>query len=272
MKKNENQFVISFFAALFALTIFSCDPVTTEEVTQVDQSPSKEMYELKIYHLSTMAQQELVENYLRDAAIPALNRLGVGPVGVFTPMDTAAGLKVYTLTPYESVEKFVATPKNLMDDPEYRQAGKTYLDIAHPDKAYERIESSLLMAFDSMPAITVPSGTAGGKPRLFELRSYESYSEVKGIAKIHMFNEGREIPIFQRLGFEPVFFGQAITGTEQPNLVYMITFDDMAEKDALWQAFINDPAWAAIKDLPEYANTVSKIHSTMLVPTGFSQL
>lgn len=268
MKKNAIQSIL----ALLLLSSFACTAPTAEVVDQPSEAPSKEVYELKIYHLSSPAQQVLVENYLKDAAIPALNQLGIGPVGVFTPMDTSAGLKVYSLTPFESIQEFANTPAKLMDDVGYKEAGKAYLDIAHPDKAYERMESSLLMAFDSMPAITTPSGTAEGKPRLFELRSYESYSEVKGIAKIHMFNEGREIPIFERLGFEPVFFGQAITGTQQPNLVYMITFDDMAEKEALWKAFGSDPAWAAIKDLPAYANTVSKIHSTMLVPTGFSQL
>jgi len=257
---------------VIVLALVSCDSESTQTETTTVDKPAKEFYELKVYHLSSPGQQQLVEDYYENAAIPALNRLGISPVGVFTPMDTSGGLKVYTLTPYASIDQFVITPAQLMEDAAYRQAGAPYLDIAHPDKAYERIESTLLMAFDSMPAISIPSGTAAGGPRIFELRSYESYSEIKGLAKISMFNEGKEVHIFKRLGFEPVFFSQAITGTQQPNLVYMITFDDLAEKDSLWKAFRDDSEWAAIKDLPEYANTVSKIHSDLLVPTDFSQL
>ena len=272
--KNKLLFLALPLSFVVWITTFSAcsDTVETEETEASAEAPSKEVYELKTYHLSSSEQQQLVENYLKDAAIPALNRLGISPVGVFTPMDTAQGLKVYVLTPFESLEAFGNTPAQLMADEAYKTAGAPYLDIAHPNKAYERIDSRLLMAFDSMPAIAIPSGTAAGKPRIFELRSYESYSEVKGIAKIRMFNEGGEVAIFKRLGFEPVFFAQAITGSEQPNLVYMITFDDLEEKEALWKAFGADPAWKAIKDLPEYANTVSKIHSDTLVPVSFSQL
>ena len=49
-----------------------------------------------------------------------------------------------------------------------------------------------------------------------------------------MFNEG-EIGIFQRLGMSPVFFGQTIIGRNQPNLVYMLAFDDMAHRERAWK-------------------------------------
>ena len=117
-------------------------------------------------------------------------------------------------------------------------------------------------------------GWIGWMDRVFELRSYESYSEKKGIAKVKMFDAGGEVTIFKDLGFHPVFFARALTGDEQPNLIYMVTYKDGTEESrkAQWDLFVNDDRWKAIKDLDEYANTVSKIHSIMLKPLPGSEI
>ncbi|MEO7214215.1 NIPSNAP family protein [Mucilaginibacter sp.] len=54
----------------------------------------------------------------------------------------------------------------------------------------------------------------------------------------------------------------------------MVTFDDLAAKDAHWKAFGGDPQWKKISSVPEYADAllVNKITSTMLVPTAYSQI
>src|ERR1700679_3743656 len=41
----------------------------------------RECYELRKYHLQTGPQIALTDHYLADALIPALNRLGIAPVG-----------------------------------------------------------------------------------------------------------------------------------------------------------------------------------------------
>jgi hypothetical protein len=52
----------------------------------------------------------------------------------------------------------------------------------------------------------------------------------------------------------------------------MIAFDDMAEHDKNWKQFSADPQWGKLKELPEYANTVTTITRTFLQPTSFSQI
>ena len=42
-----------------------------------------EYYELRLYHFRKGAQQRRFDDYASKAAIPALNRIGIGPVGVF---------------------------------------------------------------------------------------------------------------------------------------------------------------------------------------------
>jgi len=89
-----------------------------------------------------------------------------------------------------------------------------------------------------------------------------------------MFNDKGEIDIFKRLGFNPVFWGETLIGPLMPNLTYMVSFDDLAAKDAHWKQFGSDTQWHEISGIPDYADAllVSKITSTMLVPTSFSQI
>ena len=75
--------------------------------------------------------------------------------------------------------------------------------------AYQRIESSLLLAFKGMPALDIPVQSPGCA---FQLRIYESPSVKTGQKKIEMFNDAGEIDIFRRVGLHPVFFGEALIG------------------------------------------------------------
>ena len=271
----KTNYLLPLTILISGLFLIRCTPPADHDHDHPHEhaDAAKEFYELKVYHLSSPEQKTLVENYLCNAAIPAMNRLGIETVGAFTPMETEEGEdKIYVLTPFSSLDQFSSLQDKMMADPAFQQAGATYLDIPHPNKAYERMDSRLLVAFDSMPAMEVPSLTTTHPDRLFELRSYESYSEKKGLAKVSMFDAGGEVAIFQKLGFEPVFFSRALTGSEQPNLVYMVTYTDTTHHRELWNQFRSDPDWAAIKDLPEYSNTVSKIHSHMLKPLACSQI
>lgn len=121
-----------------------------------------------------------------------------------------------------------------------------------------------------MPVMNVPEH----KPRIFELRRYEHATEAAGQKKLEMFNQAGEIDIFKRLGFNPVFFGETLIGDHRPNLIYMVTFDDMAAHDANWKAFGNDSQWHEISSVPDYADAklISHITSTMLQPVECSQI
>ena len=64
---------------------------------------NREYYELRIYRLKTGAKSDLLDAYLETAAIPALNRLGIKPVGAFTERDSKEAPAVYVLIPANSV-------------------------------------------------------------------------------------------------------------------------------------------------------------------------
>ena len=151
------------------------------------------------------------------------------------------------------------------------RAGAAVLDAPMSDPAFVRVESTLLRAFEAMPAVE-PS-PAVGKPgsRIYELRTYESHSDRAALNKLKMFNAG-EVPIFRRAGLTPVFFGETLIGAKMPSLNYMLTFPDMATRDAAWSAFGKDPEWKALSGDPQYRDNVSAISDIILQPTSYSQL
>jgi hypothetical protein len=230
----------------------------------------QEFYEFRTYTIKNETQEKLIDNYFQTAAIPALNRLGLKNIGVFKELKPEGQTKIYVLIPFVSLDDFLKMEEKLSKDTVYKQASAAYLNAPATEPAYDRIESSLLKAFVHVPRIEVPPN----KPRIFELRRYESASEAAGKKKIEMFNEAGEIDIFKKVGLTPVFFGETIIGGMRPNLTYMLTYDDMEEHDQNWKTFGNDPDWKKISGMPEYANAkiVSRITRTFLVPTGFSQV
>jgi len=230
---------------------------------------ASQLYELRVYTLKDDTQQKLVEDYFQNAFIPAMNSLGSNNIGVFTELKPTGQTKLYTLIPYNSHEDFFNAQTKLADNDAYKQQAGAYLNAPLTTPAYDRIESSLLQAFSHMPKLEAPEQ----KPRMFELRRYESATEAAGKKKIEMFNEAGEIGIFKRLGFKPVFYSETLIGTFRPNLTYMVTFDDMVAHDALWKAFGADPDWKRISTMPEYPDAiVSRITSIFLAPTAYSQI
>jgi len=223
----------------------------------------KEYYEYRVYQISNEVQQEKVKSFMVDALIPAYHTQGIETVGAFETINPdKQGYDIHVLVPLDEFDDFEDLYENIYSDQNFLTAGAAYLNEQDPDqKAYDRIKSSLLVAFDSMPQLKNPAGTSD---HVFELRSYESFSELKGRKKVAMFDEGGEVTIFTDLGFKPVFFAEALTGDELPNLVYMVTYPQSSDRKSYWDKFGSDPRWVAIKDLPEYAETVSTIHSHML--------
>jgi hypothetical protein len=265
---KRRSFVKASLVSGAAATIIPSTNMASAVITR--HQKESQYYELRIYILKNDTQQKLVEDYLKNAAIPALNRLGVKTVGVFTELKPTGQTKLYVFIPFNSISDFLQITAGLEKDAEYKKQGSTYLNAPATEPAYERIESSLLKAFAHMPQMDIPESQA----RIFELRQYQSATENAGKKKIEMFNDKGEIDIFKRLGFKPVFFGETLIGSLRPNLTYMITFDDMAAHDSHWKAFGSDPEWKKISAAPEYADAklVSKITSTFIVPAPYSQI
>ena len=228
-------------------------------------------YELRVYTTQSAQQQQRVSDYWRNSAVPAYNRLGIRPIGVFTELEDSPTNKVYVLIPYDSPGAYAAVPAKLAADTVFQKAGADYLAAPKSDPAYVRFESSILVAFDSMKKLAVPLSAAEKKPWIFELRSYQSHSESKGINKVQMFNRG-EVPLMREVGLCPVFFAQTVIGSQMPNLVYMVSGENREEHQKHWKGFSSAPAWKKLIGDPQYQDNVSRIISIFLKRTPASQI
>jgi|JI6StandDraft_1071083.scaffolds.fasta_scaffold01656_11 hypothetical protein len=228
----------------------------------------REYVEIRKYSLKSPEKQAVLEAYLKDAAIPALNRLGVSHVGVFLPEKPEPKPAVYVVLRYASLDQFTKSTE-LLADAAVQQAGADYLGAPATDAVYERVESWLTKGIEGMPAVAVP---AKGN-QVYQLRIYESHNEKAGKKKIEMFNIG-ELDIFKRCGMAPVFFGETVIGPLMPNLTHMLVFSDMAAKDQGWNKFRVDPDWVKLKTTPGFGDKeiVSSITNIMLVPAPYSQI
>jgi hypothetical protein len=236
------------------------------------QPEPREFYELRTYEMQTGNRKAVLNDYLSKAAIPAWNRLGIKPVGVFNVVSGSNALSLYVLIPYPNLETFLAAPTKLAADADYQKVAADYLGATIDNPAYTRYESTLAWAFKNLPRLRLPAETAGNKPRIFELRTYESHSETVALKKIEMFNEGGEIALFDRLGLRPVFFGQTLIGRRQPNLVYMTVHQDMAAREKIWEQFANSEDWKKLRSTPAFVDTVSAITIVFLRPAAYSQI
>jgi hypothetical protein len=234
-------------------------------------SGSPQYYELRVYSTKSDQQQKLVSDYWQNAAVPAYNRMGIQPVGVFTELLDSPANRVYVLIPCDSLEVFAAIPSRLASDAIYQTAAAEYMAAPKSSPAYERIESSLNVAFDSMKKLALPPSSSEKKPWIFELRTYQSPSESKGINKVQMFNSG-EVPLMQEVGLCPVFFAQTLVGSQMPNLVYMVSGENMDEHKKHWEGFKDAPAWKKLIGDPQYKDNVSRVISIFLKRTAASQI
>lgn len=236
---------------------------------------AQEFYELKKYTVANAEQAARLDAYLRNAYIPAAKKAGVTRVGVFKPVASDKdnyGKLVFVLTPYSSLSQFEKLPSTLSKNKEYLSNGKDYIEAPYNNPPYQRIETTLLRAFSGATKHNKPNLFTPASERVYELRSYEGPTERLHLNKVAMFNEGGEIELFKRLGFNAMFYGEVLVGKEQPNLVYMTTFENMKSRDAHWDAFKVDPVWLKLKEDPKYLNNMSGRWTYLLYPTDYSDL
>ena len=238
-------------------------------------APKQEYYSLRVYSLKTKEQETRIDTYLQTALLPALHKMGITEVGVFKAIDndTAAIRRVYVLIPFKNLEQWLGLAEALARDAQYASVGKDYLEATYDNPPYSRMESILLQAFPDMPHHAVPLALQGPHAeRIYELRSYEGPTEKYFANKVQMFNEGGEIPLFQRLGFNAVFYASVLSGAHMPNLMYMTSFDNMASREQHWKDFGADPFWKQLVASPQYQHNVSHVDIIFLHPAAYSDL
>lgn len=259
------------YVALLFLFV-KCSSSRHATAMQDGANASRSYYAIQVYHVATADQMALVDNFLKTAYLPALHRNGVATVGVFKPVDndTASDKRIVVFAPYSSLEQFEKTTRQLRSDITLEQLSPAYVNAPYSSPAYSRYETILLQAFEKMPMWATPRLTSAKGEHIYELRSYEGPTEKLYQNKVQMFNQGGEVALFTRLNFNAVFYGSVLSGARMPNLMYMTSFENQADRDAHWKTFGNDPEWKKLSALPEYQHNVSKQDVFLMHATEYS--
>ena len=233
----------------------------------------REYYQLRRYSLQSGPQVELAEHYFEQALVPALGRMGLGPVGAFRVDIGPETPAFYVLIPGSDLGTLAGVDHRLAHDDEFLKAAGPFWSAPATAPAFVRVEASLHVAFEGWPRLTVPAAAATKGKRIFQLRTYESPSYAAHVRKVEMFHSG-EFEIFKNAGFHPVFFGDTLVGPRQPSLTYMLSFADLDELTADWKTFSSDPAWKKLSSSPRfgYEAIVSNITNLVLSPLAASQI
>ena len=264
--------ILTAFLTIIALVFLSFNLMSFDK--EIATKKEREIYQIRVFRMKSADQVNLVDNYLKNAYLPALHRLAITRIGVFknVGIDTATEKTMYVLIPMRSLEQLNSIEDGLVKDQVYNNDGAAYLNIDYNTPAYIRTETIVLRAFKDMPKSEAPKLNGVLAERIYELRSYESATEKLYKQKVKMFNEGGEIKLFKRLEFNAVFYGEVLAGSHMPNLMYMTSFDNRTSRDEHWKKFGADPEWKTLSALPEYQHTVSKIDIVFLHPVEYSEI
>src|SRR4051812_29649229 len=107
----------------------------TAPLRTVAADDGRQYYELRVYLTKSAEQQKRINDYWQNAAVPAYNRLGIQPIGVFTESEDSPTNSIYVLLPADSFEAFEKIPAQLAADAAYQKAATDFLNAPKTNAA-----------------------------------------------------------------------------------------------------------------------------------------
>lgn len=106
---------------------------------------------------------------------------------------------------------------------------------------------------------------------IYELRVYRALpGRMPALLKRF---ETSTLKIWERMGIRQAGFWTTLIGPSHLELVYLLAWDSMADRQAKWDLFQADPQWLqALADSEKDGLIVGNVASSFLKPTSFSAL
>jgi hypothetical protein len=105
---------------------------------------------------------------------------------------------------------------------------------------------------------------------LYEMRSY--YVVPGRLPDIIARFRDHTTGIFERIGIKNIGYWTELVGRNDL-LIYIIAFEDMADREAKWEKFITDPEWIEVKTRTEANGQIVRyLENRFLAPIDFSAL
>lgn len=106
---------------------------------------------------------------------------------------------------------------------------------------------------------------------IYELRIYEAMPGK--MAALQQRFADHTVRLFEKHGMKVIGFWTNYVGGPSNQLIYMLAYEDLAERERCWAAFAADPEWQKAREESERDGPLTaRIMSSFLRPTRFSPL
>ncbi len=106
---------------------------------------------------------------------------------------------------------------------------------------------------------------------LYELRIYDC-APGRLPALLNRF-ENTTLKIWERFGIRQAGFWTTVIGESNQQLIYLLQWESLAEREQKWNAFQADPDWQKARaDSERDAPIVANVSSQIITPTAFSSV
>ena len=85
--------------------------------------------------------------------------------------------------------------------------------------------------------------------------------------------ETKTLALWERHGIRQAGFWTTLVGESNLDLVYLLAWESMAERETKWAAFMADPDWIAARTASEQDGPIlANVANAFLQPTAFSSV
>ncbi len=246
----------------------------TAEKSAENAADKREYIEIKIFYTANEDSKKRLLERCDEVLLPARKAAGFAKTGIFSlnaqlhegdaKLDEKFQNAVFVFTSAPTFAMLEAYHETIHASLPPEKRIQTFAEEA----LYTVQECNLLRAFPYCPTLQVPTLSPD---RVVQYRCYFSPSPDRNRAKRFMFDERGEMALFKRCGMLPVFFGETLYGTNQPNISYMLSFENDDARRAGWKKFIQSEEWAQMKNETEFKDTATIVRNLFLKPTPGSE-
>ena len=245
-------------------------PLANAAFAQTPAARKTGCYLLQHYYLQLGSQATRLADYLSKTCLPALAKMSAGPTLVLDAQLSPHLPLVTVVSGYQSVEQMWSVRASLDADKVFEAATDAWQ--AGPEPPYDSMTTALLEAAGFSPDLA-PLDPQPKSPRIFEMRVYQTRT-LKGLRGLKERFAEAEVKILAKAGSQPILFGATAIGPDNPNLTWMIAFEDMAAREKFNAAFAADPDWIKLRQrsLDRYGQIPSIRRITLYRATAYSPI
>lgn len=230
-------------------------------------TPASHVYAVRNYLLKNGSQAARWHRFMGQTALPALATVHARPALILEALIAPHIPQTMAIFEFASLEEWRAVDVRLAASDAYRAGFAEWESGA--EAPYESYTERLLTAAPFNPGLTPSPVDAAA--RVFEWRIYHSPT-WRQLEALNQRFAGPEIPIFHRVGIQPVLYANALTGDALPNLTYLTPFASLAAREQAWAAFLADPEWIQVRadSIQAHGQISSVMHISLWKPAAYS--